>query len=98
MTALAFSGGKEVCRRGWAEEAEVVESIEALRRLGVGAEFGISDCLRFGGSCALGGYGGESWVKRLWAQGGGGSVISAVLKGDVPSVAGARFHTIPEMA
>jgi hypothetical protein len=80
MTAPALSGGKEVCRRGWAEDAEVVESIEALRRLGVGAAGGMSDCLRFGGSCALVGYGGESWEKRLWAQ-GGGSVILAVLKG-----------------
>jgi len=29
--------------------ADVVESIEALRRLLVGAEEGISDCLRFNG-------------------------------------------------
>ena len=35
--ALAFSGGKEVCRRGWLEEAEVVESMEVLRRFTPGA-------------------------------------------------------------
>lgn len=47
--ALAFSGGKEVCRRGWLEEAEVVESMEVLRRFTPGAEGGISGCLRFCG-------------------------------------------------
>lgn len=41
-------GGKEVCRRG-CDDAEVVDSIEALRRLTEGADDGISDCLRFGG-------------------------------------------------
>jgi hypothetical protein len=42
-----FSGGKEVWRRGWSDdEAEVVESIEALRRLVVGAEDGMSVCRR----------------------------------------------------
>lgn len=45
-TALS-GGGKEVCRRGWLEDAEVVESMEALRRFMAGAEDGISDCLRF---------------------------------------------------
>lgn len=71
-TALALSGGKEVCRRGWAEEAEVVESMEALRRFMAGAEDGISDCRRFEdwGSCALGGYGGEACENKLWAYGG----------------------------
>jgi hypothetical protein len=43
-----FSGGNEVCRSGWAEVADVVESMEALRRLMEGAE-DISDCRRFGG-------------------------------------------------
>lgn len=53
----AFSGGNEVWRRGWVEAAEVVESMEALRRFWAGAEEGISDCRRFGGwgSCALDG-------------------------------------------
>jgi hypothetical protein len=52
-----FSGGKEVCRRGWVDVADVVDIIEALRRLIVGAEEGISDCLRFSGwgSCAFDG-------------------------------------------
>ena len=45
----AFSGGKEVWRRGWAEAAEVVESMEALSRFRAGAEEGMSDCRRFGG-------------------------------------------------
>ena len=47
MMALAFSGGKEVCRRGWLEEADVAESMEVLRRFTPGAEEGMSDCLRF---------------------------------------------------
>jgi hypothetical protein len=53
----AFSGGKEVWRKGWLEVADVVESIEALRRFIAGAADGMSDCLRFGGwgSCALDG-------------------------------------------
>lgn len=38
-----FSGGKEVWRKGWVEEMEVVDIIEALRRLMDGAEEGISD-------------------------------------------------------
>lgn len=38
-----FSGGKEVCRRGWAEVAEVVDSMEALRRLLAGPDVGRSD-------------------------------------------------------
>lgn len=57
-----ISGGKEVCRRGWAEEVpDVVESMEAFRRLIAGAEDGMSDCLLFGGwgSCACDGYGGD---------------------------------------
>ena len=54
--AAFISGGNEVCRRGWDEEvADVVESIEALRRFTEGAAVGISDCLRFkvAGSWAL---------------------------------------------
>lgn len=50
------SGGKEVWRSGW-EEAEVVESIEALRRFVEGAEVGMSVCRRLGGwgrSCDVG--------------------------------------------
>jgi hypothetical protein len=53
--AAAFSGGKEVWRRGWADVAEVVEVVEvvesmgALRRFRAGAEDGMSDCLRFWG-------------------------------------------------
>ena len=56
----AFSGGKEVWRRGW-EVTGVLESMEALRRLTDGAEEGMSDCRRFRGcgSCACDGYGGE---------------------------------------
>jgi hypothetical protein len=45
--ALALSGGgKEVCRRGCLEDAEVVESMDALRRFIAGAEEGMSACLR----------------------------------------------------
>jgi len=44
-----FSGGKDVCRSGWTEVADVVESMEALRRLMAGAEEDISDGRRFGG-------------------------------------------------
>ena len=48
VPVIALSGGgKEVCRSGWLEEAEVVESMEAFRRLIAGAEDGISDCRRF---------------------------------------------------
>jgi hypothetical protein len=43
-----FSGGKDVCRSGWTEVADVVESIEALRRLMEGPE-AISDFRRLGG-------------------------------------------------
>ena len=57
---VTFSGGgKEVCRRGCREFAEVVESIEALRLLLEVADELISDCRLLGGSCALEGYGGE---------------------------------------
>ena len=42
-------GGKEVCRRGWGEGADAVESMEALRRLIAGADEGMSVCRRFGG-------------------------------------------------
>ena len=42
------SGGKEVCRRG-CDEAEVVDFIEALRRLVEGADVGISVCRRLRG-------------------------------------------------
>lgn len=38
-----FSGGKEVWRKGWVDEIEVVDIMEALRRLMDGAEEGISD-------------------------------------------------------
>lgn len=58
LEEAAISGGKEVWRSG-CDEAEVVESIEALRRLVEGAEVGMSVCRRLGGwgrSCG----GGES--------------------------------------
>lgn len=48
VPARVFSGGKEVWRRG-CEALEVVESMDAFRRLFAGAEEGISDCLLFGG-------------------------------------------------
>jgi hypothetical protein len=71
MMALS-GGGKEVCRRGWLEDADVVESMDALRRLIAGAEDGISDCRRFEdcGSCVLEGYGGDTWENKLCAYGG----------------------------
>ena len=43
-----FSGGKEVCRRG-CDELDVMESMDALRRLAEGAADGISDCRRLEG-------------------------------------------------
>lgn len=64
------SGGKEVCRRGWAERVVEVDIREGLRRL-IGAPLVMSDG-RFldCGSCELDGYGGESEGGKELLNGG----------------------------
>jgi hypothetical protein len=82
VCAFALSGGKLVCRRG-CEDADVVESIDALRRFMAGPDKDMSDCRRLGGwgSCAFDGYGGEIAERDGWWYGGDAIVnVEAVVE------------------
>lgn len=89
----ASSGGKDVCRRGWAELVDVMDMVEGLRRLmdGGGAE---SPAARFllelepfarvlmAGSGDGEGYGGECAGGEVWLW-YGGELIVAEMKNDL---------------